>query len=255
MSSVVQFTDRHPRLARLLGWIILNRVLMRFVYPPLVCVWTFAYTFFGAFGPKPRFKVPPGTLFPPGWPDADRMNAMMALLIARVREERSSPANAGIITERDRAVIQSMTWGTAGAAVLIVVAIATSSKQFTGPAISVAAAFFAAAIPLLIAFGFAFAHQWDPVRAPPTPQERGNLGRLIITGQFLFASGIASLLWSFDPRVFAVFLVAWFLGWRAFKNLVVHRIAPKTAEEITNELLKAKSAATTNQATPGGGSG
>lgn len=71
------------------------------------------------------------------------MNATVGLMMARGLEGRRARERAEIISEKDRAVVQSMTWGTAGAAVLIVVAIATSSKTFSGPAILIAEGCFA----------------------------------------------------------------------------------------------------------------
>jgi hypothetical protein len=53
MSSVVQFTERHPLLARILTRIALNRVFMRLVVGPLMTVSRYVHASAAAFGPKP----------------------------------------------------------------------------------------------------------------------------------------------------------------------------------------------------------
>lgn len=197
MSSVTQRPPLLTRLtlrlrialSRLFGRVILSGSLQRFVFGPLMSVGTVVYAFAIAFGRTPRIKVPPDSAITPD----------LAELITRIQESREAPVRPEI-TERGRAVVQKMTWGTAGAAVLILVAIATSSKIFVGPAMSIATGCFAVTIPFLVAFGFAFSHQWDPARDPPSVPEIVNLNALIYGGQSLFAAGLTFLLWSFDVR-------------------------------------------------------
>jgi hypothetical protein len=49
---------------------------------------------------------------------------------------------------------------------------------------------------------------------------------MIHAAHLLFGVGLASLIWSFSARVAIVFLVACYLGKRAFNNLVFHRLPP-----------------------------
>ena len=224
MSSLLQRLKLGNRLKivllKILGRIILSRPF-KWVVTPLLYVGMIVWAAAIAFGRTPSIKVPHGS----------PLSQEMVELVARIEESRKAPVR-GQISDRERALVQSLTWGTAGAAVVILVAIATSSKTF-GPAMPIAAGCFAVTIPLLIAFGLAHMHQWDAAKAPPTVQECINLIGLIYGGQLLFTVGLAVLLWDFNPRVSIAFLVACYFGARAHKNLVVKRFAPGTIENVT----------------------
>ena len=204
-------------VGRLVLWLLRHRALgplLTLAYMVQACV--------AAFGPRPRMKVPPGCL----------LSGESMQLTAKLHEHRSASAHTEI-TDRQRAVAQSMTWGAAGAAVLILVAIATSSKTFSGAAMTVAATCFAVSIPLFIALGFAYSSHQNEATESPTPNEALNLHHLLRSAQFLFGLGLAALLWSFDRRVSIAFVVACYLGWRAFMNLVVFRVGEKAAAEVS----------------------
>lgn len=203
----------------------------RFVLQYVLMVWLLVWAARVVFGRSPIIDVPANSAIPPE----------LAQAIAQLEETRRARVKAEM-TERSRDIVQTMTWGTAGVSVLILVAIATSSKTFTGLAMTIAAGCFAISIPLLISFGFAFAHHWDPARDPPTTQEVINLNALIYAGQFVFAFGLASLLWSFDYRISLAFLVACYLGTRALKNLVTNRISPKVAQDVSAMIKAANDA-------------
>ena len=107
---------------------------------PVLVVGYYAQACFAAFGPRPEVEIDPGSTVTPEMtrflaPDTKR-------LFALIQEAHKVPKRTNI-TERERAVAQTMTWGMAGAAVVILTAIATSSKTFNGPAILVAAGCFA----------------------------------------------------------------------------------------------------------------
>jgi hypothetical protein len=211
--------------------IVLSR-FFRIVLVPVLIVFRLVWAVRIVFGHSPVIDVPGNSA----------ITAELATMIAKLEESRRTRV-IGEMTDRGRDLVQTMTWGTAGVAVLILVAIATSSKTFTGPSMTIAAGCFAVSVPLFISFGFAFAHQWDPGRDPPTTQEVLNLNALIYGGQFLFALGLASLLWSFDYRVSLAFLVACCLASRVFKNLVVNRISPQVAQDVSAMIQSAVSSA------------
>jgi hypothetical protein len=233
MSSVVEQRSRRERLKSVLltiaGRILLSRIFMRFVMPPLMAVGYVIYACIHAFGPRRKFDVPSGgPVHLSEW----------AELAARIQESKDGPQRKEI-SEEHRARMQSMTWGTAGAAVVILVAIATSSKAFVGPAITIAAMCFAFTIPLLIVFGFAISHHLNPARPPPEPTESSNATYLILAAQFVFAVGIGALLWSFDIKVALAFMVACCLAWRAYSNLVVHSFRSSTVGKVSVMLQEA----------------
>lgn len=164
MSSVVQRPSHRSRLRdgllRISWRILFSRVGRAVVLSPLIVVRYYAHVCLAAFGPRPEVEIDPGSTVTPEMaqfltPDNKRFFAL-------IQEARRVPKRTEI-TERERVVAQTMTWGMAGAAVVIVTAIATSSKTFNGPAIA---------------------------------------------------------------RAAIVFLVACYLGKRAFNNLVFHRLPP-----------------------------
>lgn len=101
--------------------------------------------------------------------------------------------------ERDRALGQTMTWGTAGVGVVILTTV-VAARTFN-PATLVATAAFALAIPFLVVLGLAYAIQNDHKAArPPTTRDSILLINLIYAAQFVFYFGLAALLWGYDPR-------------------------------------------------------
>jgi hypothetical protein len=115
MSSVVQrpsiLTRLRARLQivllRLLQRIILSRHF-RVILGPVLLVWAFVWACRVAFGRSPVIKIPACSAITPE----------LAEVIAKIEEARRAPVKAGM-TERGRDIVQTMTWGTAGAAVLI----------------------------------------------------------------------------------------------------------------------------------------
>lgn len=229
----------HSALLEVIGWIVRSRAF-RFLLRPILKVWLYIYAFRLAFGATPRVSVPSGSV----------ITEETAGLIARLEDARNKPVTAEF-TDRERSLIQSMTWGTAGAAVLILVAICTSSKTL-GLAMSVAAGLFAVSIPLLTAFGFAYMHHREANTSnPPATQVILNLHALIYFGQMLFVLGIVAMLWDFNRWVAGTFLVACYFGMRAFKNLVTRYVTPASAKKVTSMLAEAHAAATEKATSPG----
>jgi hypothetical protein len=162
------------------------------------------------------------------------LNAQSAQLITRLEEVRNKPIRTNL-TDREHAALRATTWGTAGAGVVIEVAIATSSKAL-GPTMCLAAACFAVTIPLLIAFGFVQSHQFDPARdRPTTTQEAINLQALIYGTQFLFCVGLTAMLFDFNRSVAAAFLVGCWLAWRSLKAFTIPPPSPEAPEKALSE--------------------
>jgi hypothetical protein len=136
-----------------------------------------------------------------------------------LQSARTKPVQ-GELSDADRAFIQPLTWGTAGAGLVILTAIVTSSAK--GTALTVAAGCCAVATPLLVAFGFIYPHLFMPKREPPAiVQQVLNIMLLIHGAQILFCAGIVAMLYSFNRAVALVFLVGCLLGWRAVSRFTV----------------------------------
>lgn len=227
-------------LLQFVGRVVLNQFFMRFVLGPLFLLLGFVDACIHAFGPTPRFEMPPGSVVPSGFME----------VIGRIQEERKAKEVRTELTDYERASARSSTFGVAGVSMVMLVGIGTSSKVFNGPAVVIAAICFVITVPILIVCGIAFTHQWEPVRGHPAAREISNLHSLIALMHLVFAFGLAAFVWSFDKRVSIVFVIAAYLGWRAYNNLVVHRIAPKTAESLTAMLEAANVAKAKKAETP-----
>lgn len=211
-------------LRRIVQRIILSRPF-RWVLMPVIYVGLIVYVLRLAAGRTPRIQLPP---------DSPRAQEV-AKLIAQLEASRKAPIQRRPLTEGDLALVKSLTWGTAGVAIVILVAIVTSTKTF-GPAMLIAAGCFAVIVPLLTAFGFAHMHQLDPTTPACTTQECINLFGLIYACQLLFAVGLGALLWDFNAGVSIAYFVACYLGRRVYNNFVLHRVSPPPVESATTIL-------------------
>jgi len=148
----------------------------------------------------------------------------IALLSKQVREQFNARLAHSEGTERDRVVAQTMTWGTAGIEVLILTAIITAHPPSL--ALEVATAALAVSVPFLVVLGFLYTLQSDPRTTPPTVKAAFFQAILLYAAHLLFYFVLAALLWSYDPRIAAVFVIACYMAWRYLQR----HFAPKPTE-------------------------
>jgi hypothetical protein len=144
-------------------------------------------------------------------------NPQVATLQGELKARLDAPLAASEATERGRAVNQAMTWGTAGVGVVILIAIITAHAL--NPALETATAAFAVSVPFLVVLGFLYALQSDPKATPPTVRAALFQVTLLYAAHLLFYFGLAALLWSYDPRIAALFVVACYLALRYFRRV------------------------------------
>ena len=208
---------------------ILGRLLLiKWLAPLILKVWRYARAYRSAFGPKPRMEFQYGSLPP-------KFTSVLVEAVVRVHEEKISADYTGL-TEREKSLAQTMTWGTAGVAVVFLVAIATTACRPFPIAILISAGCFSFAVPLLVAFGLVFTYYTNPRREPLTVDEKTNLNLLVWSSQTLVAVGLGALLWSFNFLVFLTYFIALCLGWRALTNLGSKRLPPSAVKKVTEML-------------------
>ena len=163
--------------------------------------------------------------------DPDRLNASgdprVAELVVQIKamldKTAEYPTNDA---ERERGIAlnRSMTWGVAGAALVLL----TTDIVATHPsdkAALIAAACFAIAIPTLVVCGFihlSHAHSTPSDRGiqPPTMRHMLKVLNRTYTAYFLVSVGMAAMLWSYDWTVSVVFIISLYLALRLYRRTV-----------------------------------
>jgi hypothetical protein len=200
---------------RLLARVVAARWFQDFALRPVirVTVWVWLYWFAWA------------AIFdrlPKGFGESDPKIAQMMITLRAQRDARVAFSS----TDRDRAVNQAITWGTAGVGALILTTIVTT--RIFNPAILIAAGCFSLSLPLLVVIGFLYALHADPKQEPPTLQDSLSLFFLLWTAHFIFDFGFAAFLWSYDFRVSIVFAIGCYIAWRYFRRFSAKvRVVPQ----------------------------
>lgn len=193
------------------------RRVFHIVLKPILRVWIYTFLSRIVFGYTPKRVV--------------ELDPKAADVIAQLEETRRKPIRAEV-TDREYAALQATTWGTAGVALVIEVAIATSSKTL-GPGMSIAAGCFAAVIPLLIVFGLIQSHHYDPKKDPPTTaQEVINLMAMIYGTQFFFCVGVTAMLYDFSRTVAIAFLCGCWLALRILRRYSMQTVAAPAIPKV-----------------------
>jgi hypothetical protein len=160
-------------------------------------------------------------------PEEWSSNPQIAHKLTELRQKLDSRASRRL-TERERAIGQTITWGMAGVGVIILTTIVTA--RVFNPAIWVATAAFAVAVPFLVVLGAAGAIQNDPKSAPPTLRATLFLQASIFLAHLVFCSGLAALLWSYDARIAVIFVGACCMAWRYVQRFVAEHAASQTGQ-------------------------
>lgn len=154
-----------------------------------------------------------------------QINTMLDQIKASFEQRVSGPpANEN---ERDRgiAVSRAMTWGMAGVAIILLTTVILGTHPTTDRAALVAAACFAYAIPTLIACGFIQVSHTDTSILPPTVREAVNVTFKMHLAQFFVCIGVVAMLWSYDPIVSGIFMVAVYWAYRQINRAMLARVA------------------------------
>jgi hypothetical protein len=139
----------------------------------------------------------------------ERSDPKAGQTFADLKAQYNSRVSRGL-TDNERAFTQSTIWGAAGLGAIILVAIVTTTHDYS-PAIWVAAVCFGLTIPMFAALGFADSMQTDPKKLPPTVKEVVFFGARLYFTHFIFWFGFAAFLWSYSRYLSAIFMVGCFL--------------------------------------------
>lgn len=163
--------------------------------------------------------------------DPDRLNAsgdprvagMVVQIKAMLDTTAEYPKNDA---ERDRGIAlnRSMTWGVAGAALILLTTVIVATHPSDKAAL-IAAACFAIAIPTLVVCGFIqLSHAHSPLSdqgiQPPTMRHMLKVLNRAYTAYFLVSVGMAAMLWSYDWKVSVVFIASLYLALRLYRRTV-----------------------------------
>lgn len=147
---------------------------------------------------------------------AENAGPQVAQLVATVQAQLDQKVQR-YGQDRTLAIDQTMTWGAAGAAVLLLTTmVATHTADVSG---EIAAACFALAIPLLTVCGMVLSIQTDPKSEPPTVREVLRAAATLHTAHFILCLGITAMLWSYDPKASCVFVLGCYLALRYFRHV------------------------------------
>jgi hypothetical protein len=174
--------------------------------------------------------------------DPDRLassNPQVAEMIARIKTMLDKVAEYPTDdAERERGIAlnRSMTWGVAGAAVVLLTTVIVATHPSDKAAL-IAAACFAYAIPALIVCGFiqlSHAHSTPNNQGiqPPTMRQSLKILNRTYVAYFLVCVGAAAMLWSYDWKVSIVFIVSLYLALRLYRETVKVGTTKKQATEV-----------------------
>lgn len=83
-------------------------------------------------------------------------------------------------------------------------------------------------VPFLVAIGAAYALISDPTCVQPTKRQVLFLSVLLITVQIVFFVGFGAFLWSYNFRIAIVFIIAWYLAWRYYRDFSVKHLSAQS---------------------------
>jgi hypothetical protein len=129
-----------------------------------------------------------------------------AELVEQLIRSQNQKISRDASTDQNRAAGQAMTWGVAGAAVILLTTVIVIHD--VSRAGLMAAASFALAIPILIVCGVVSVGYSDPKIEPPTVRQHLGLTATTHLAHFIVCFGFAAMLWGFDWRVSVVFVAA-----------------------------------------------
>ena len=163
--------------------------------------------------------------------DPDRLNAsgdprvteIVVQIKAMLDRTAEYPTNDA---ERERGIAlnRSMTWGVAGAALVLLTTVMVATHPSDKAAL-IAAACFAIAIPTLVVCGIiqlSHAHSTpsDQSIQPPTMRHMLKVLNRTYTAYFFVSVGMAAMLWSYDWKVSVVFIISLYLALRLYRRTV-----------------------------------
>lgn len=154
----------------------------------------------------------------------DPQVAQMVVQIKAILEKTAEYPTDDVERERGIALNRSMTWGVAGAA-LILLTTAIVTDHPSDKSALIAAACFAFALPTLVVCGFiqlSYAHSKpsDHRISHPTMQHVLRVVIRTYIAYFFVTVGAAALLWSYDWKVSVVFIVSLYLALRLYRRTV-----------------------------------
>jgi hypothetical protein len=151
-------------------------------------------------------------------------------LMRRLEALRNKPMRIEGATDREPRLSHAMTWGVAGFALIALIQIVTQQPAHISAARWVACGCFALVIPWLAVLGFVVHDHMDPKR-PPTIQQCLNMHAAKYAGNLIFCLGLASLLWSYDRSIAAIFVLTCYVAVRRFLSFAKRRAATATPAE------------------------
>lgn len=165
--------------------------------------------------------------------DPDKLNAsgnpQVAAMVAQIKammDKRTEYPKNGPERDRGIALNQSMTWGVAGAAIILLTTEIVATHPAADKAALIAAACFAFAIPTLVISGFiqlthaSAAPSDQGIQSPTLRQAMKVIGRTHMA-YFFVCVGVAAMLWSYDWKVSVVFMMALYWALRLYRRTVV----------------------------------
>jgi hypothetical protein len=177
-----------------LMWLINTRafqIVLRVLTFPILYPWLLYQLLALPFGRKPKLQ---------GMKDP-----RVIQMWEQIEATRNAPMKIEGDTEPHRRLMQALTWGVAGFAIVILTQVITSQSPHSASR-WVACGCFALVVPWLGTLGWRVSSQLDP-KTPPTVQQTINTHASIYAGILVFCIGFASLLWSYSPSISGLFIL------------------------------------------------
>jgi hypothetical protein len=174
------------------------RLLMR----PFLLVWVWYRLFALVFGAIPK-----------SWTAA---SPEVAQVVSQLEAARNARAQTDLMSDTDRTLLRTLTWGVAGTSLYILMQIVVEQKF--SATLWLTCACFALVVPFLAVLGVVASQYMDSKKTLPTVQEFFNLYAAIYAADLIFCLGFTALLWSYDPRISMLFVVGCWLARRYFKS-------------------------------------
>jgi hypothetical protein len=181
-------------------------------------------------------------------PEANEKFAQVNELLDKVKAafEKRLTGTAPNENEKDRtiAVNRAMTWGVAGVAIVLLTTVIVATHPTTDRAALVSAACLAYAIPTLIACGFIQVSYPDTSIERPTVREVLRVTHRIYLALFFVFVGLAAMLWSYDPIVSGVFIIAVYWAYQLINRAFKARVAKPKEKPAPPQLSQNEGTAT-----------
>jgi hypothetical protein len=177
-----------------LMWLINTRrfrIVLRVLTFPILYPWILFHLLRLPFGYKPKLL---------GMKDTRAIR-----MWEQIEATRNAPMTIEGDTEPHRRLMQALTWGVAGFAILTLIQVITSESPHSS-ARWVACGCFALVVPWLGSLGWRVSSELDS-KTPPTVQQSINTFASIYAGILVFCIGFASLLWSYSPSISGLFIL------------------------------------------------